>query len=543
MTGRRPAISRSVPVFSGRRLSLLVLASIGSLAALLLARALGPSDLWDQTQPKTVSYTSDIIANGRWILPIELGEFPATKPVLYNWLAVPAVWLLGFASEAAHKFPSVLAVCLCWLALVRLGRRLDPAPDQSIGWLAGMLFVANYTIFKLGYLARPDMLLTLWLVLGWMAGGAILAEASGKADGLRSSSGLRCFFLALAFWLCVGLAGLTKGPAAITLLVFAVLGGKLIAGRWRAVHSFQWWWGFPLSLAMLGVWIYGVWRTEPDHLINELWYNEIYGRVTGTGPEGAHHGPLDLLLGAPYMALYYLVRFLPWSIPSVIAIVALWRRSRARSRSRRWHDLGGLGLHLHSAAVFVIVIVGLYTLSAGKRADYIAAAFAPGALLAAWWLRDAGSRLGHRWPGFIPMLAAAVLAVLIVVNEREPAAPVRGFGDEIMAFARRANAQRAGEELPVEFCWTGDTHLQAMMGFSRVSGDGPRAVFDHIRAGRPCWVVAGTKTSPPPDFDVWLRRKRPGVHIRRVVSSATLPRAHGWPVQVHLYRIDSPGER
>ena len=49
----------------------------------------------DQAQPKTVSYTTDIIANGRWILPIELGEHKATKPPLYNWLAAPAVKALS----------------------------------------------------------------------------------------------------------------------------------------------------------------------------------------------------------------------------------------------------------------------------------------------------------------------------------------------------------------------------------------------------------------------------------------------------------------
>ena len=101
---------------------------IVSVAALLWAigaRMLGPSDVWHQTQPKTIGYTTDIIVHGEthWSLPEERGEFPATKPPMYNWLAVPAVMLAGSASETAHKFPSLLALIACWLALVLLARR------------------------------------------------------------------------------------------------------------------------------------------------------------------------------------------------------------------------------------------------------------------------------------------------------------------------------------------------------------------------------------------------------------------------------------
>ncbi|MCH8152894.1 MAG: hypothetical protein IH830_11050 [Planctomycetes bacterium] len=107
----------------------LVVCSMAALLWSIAARVLGPSDVWDQTQPKTVSYTTDIIVNGghHWILPMECAEYPATKPPLYNWLAVPMVKVLGFSSDLAHKFPSVIALCLCWLAVVRLGRRLDAA--------------------------------------------------------------------------------------------------------------------------------------------------------------------------------------------------------------------------------------------------------------------------------------------------------------------------------------------------------------------------------------------------------------------------------
>src|SRR5262245_54482471 len=104
---------------------------MAALAALLVGRMLGPSDLWDQTQPRTVSYTTDMRIHGgsHWILPIERGEVPATKPPMYNWLAAPMVRWLGFNNEIAHRFPSIVAICLCWLIVVRLGNSIDREPN------------------------------------------------------------------------------------------------------------------------------------------------------------------------------------------------------------------------------------------------------------------------------------------------------------------------------------------------------------------------------------------------------------------------------
>jgi 4-amino-4-deoxy-L-arabinose transferase-like glycosyltransferase len=75
-----------------------------SLTAILLARVTGPSALQRFDQPKTVSYTADIVANGNWLLPRDILGRPATKPPLVNWLAAPVV-AMGFWTEWAVKWP------------------------------------------------------------------------------------------------------------------------------------------------------------------------------------------------------------------------------------------------------------------------------------------------------------------------------------------------------------------------------------------------------------------------------------------------------
>jgi len=513
---------------AGGRVGLLVLlASITALIAALGLRAAGPSDLWDQVQPRTISYTTDIIVHGRWVLPMERGARPATKPPLYNWIAVPAVVALGFPSEIAHKMPSVLAALACWLLVVRFGRARLGA---DVGWLAGLMFVANYTIFKLGYLARPDMVLCAWLLLGWVSVTALLVDET--TAGTRSARWGR----AALFWLCFGMAGLTKGPPALLLPLYAVIAARLVAGRWSAVHRTGWWWGAPLGLAMIGAWLYGVWRVDPAHLREELWFAEVYGRASGVGPEGDQRGPIGLLATAPNMVFYFVIRFLPWSVAAVLAVATLWTRGAAgREGARRWRTLGERGAILHGAAIFVVLVILFYTASAGKRADYAAPAFAPGALLAAWWVRERFGRVR------LTIGAGVVtMAVLAVDNGRQPLAPAPGFGDAIRAFAIQAEPILRTDPRPTAFYWTGDGAIQALLGYSQV--DSMESVVELIDSGQPFRVVGGIRTNAS-QIDAWLRRNWKVGTVTPRVQSALLPRAARWPGQITVYDVEPPDPR
>ena len=517
------------------------------MAALLwsiAARVLGPSDMWDQRQPRTVSYTTDIIVNGgdHWILPIEQGEYPATKPPLYNWLAVPMVKVLGFSSDLAHKFPSVVALCLCWLAMVRLGRRLDAARGGTVGWLTGIMLVDNYSFFKLGYLARPDMLLTLWLLLGWIAATALLTT---PAQQLSTGKAL---MWRVTFWLCVALAWLTKSAAALPLLVYAVVAARLLGKRWRAVNALQWWWGLPASLGLFGLWVWGVYRLDPYHLVDTMWFEEVFGRLTGQASESNIHGPMEFFRRILHMPLYYLSRFAPWSILSILAMITLWSRGEgamdvgAARGKRHWQKIAdGTGAWLHAAAILVVVIIALYTLSTGKRADYVAAASAPGALLAAWWLVQVPPRWGITAPWLAPAVAVVVLASMTAYNQLEPNAPQQGFGDAINRFVRQAEVQMQADPRPVAFWGAGGTHLQSYLGYTGKDGSDPlRRLLD---AGRPFWLIAGERFEPPIDVHDWLRDQQVEASLIQEAQSAHLPRGGAWPQQFLLYRVHPRGPR
>lgn len=396
----------------------LIACSLLALLAVLLGRGLAPSDTDDKDQPITMTYTVNMIEHGEWIVPRDhRGNF-TTKPLLYNWLAAPAVWIAGVENEFAHKLPSVLALIGCFALLVWLGQRIEGGSEipGALGWLAGMIFLANYTIFQLGYLARTDMLLTFWLLLGWVLATRLIAQSAQKAPhgnavpDSGSSTALPCGAIAAAFWACVALAALTKGPPALVLVIYALIAPRVLAGRWSATSHFGWWWGLPLALLPAAAWVYGVWVQEPEHLVNRLWGEEVFGRVTGLGDEGNRRGPVDFFFKLFHMPLYYLSRFLPWSILSIFAMIELYRRQSGEQRPTadrlRWW--------LNAAVVMLIIVIAFFSLSTGKRAAYIASVYGPGALLAAWWvLHIALGRIRHvLW--LVLIATAAVMITMIV---------------------------------------------------------------------------------------------------------------------------------
>src|SRR4029453_17953366 len=116
-----------------------------------------------------------------------------------------------------------------------------------------------------------------------------------------------------------------------------------------------------------------------------------------------------------------------WSIVAILGGLALMRRGRP--------ETSAMTMWMRGAALHTIITIGLYSLSVGKRADYIAGALPPAALLAAWWMLHQRPHSAPRWPWLTPATAAIVLAVLTWHNQRETAAPTRGFGNAIMRFA------------------------------------------------------------------------------------------------------------
>lgn len=375
-----------------------------SVVIVAIARVTCPSDLYDQHQPRTIAYTADMVVNGHWILPVDAAGVPATKPPLYNWIGALAVVATGSWSEWVLRLPSVLAAAVTLLITMVAAGWMCPEPlhdgipaDERkqrvrvVMLFAGAAWVTCYPVMKLAYLARPDMVLAACMSASWA-----LATIALRPECQRR------WAWSLAFWLCVGLAALAKGPPALAGVLYALLAAKLIHGRWSAFNRLYWWWGLPLALAIGLSWLYLAYRINPVHVNEVLLGKELAKRVT-------RDGPLGPLLKVYQMPLHFIVRFLPWTVPFVFALIAVpWRKWASHT--------------IAPGLLWVFTLLLFFTLGSGGRADFLAPAYGPAAGVAA-----AGALMMiERWRpmrvalSLIPLITAGILGWY--VSDLTPAA-------------------------------------------------------------------------------------------------------------------------
>src|SRR5256886_16934469 len=177
---------------------------LGCCAVVMLSsRVTAPSALQRFDQPRTVSYTADIVVNGRWLLPRDMFGHVATKPPLANRMAVPVV-ALGFWQEWAVKWPMVAGTLLTTALTVTIARNLfRQIPETAIvadeaSLIAGAAWLVNPANMTMIYHCRPDPVLVFFLTAAWMFATAIISENdSNKID-------------IVGFSIATGLAGLAK---------------------------------------------------------------------------------------------------------------------------------------------------------------------------------------------------------------------------------------------------------------------------------------------------------------------------------------------
>lgn len=481
--------SRSAPPWP------LIAAVVIAFLSIVLLRATGPSDLWDQTQPRTIAYTADILVRGgnAWVLAQDADGFPATKPPLYNWLAAPFVAIAGRESEFAHRFPSVLAALATAGLLVWWGERLAARGRlggvRGMGWLAALAWLAMFPTIKLGYLARPDMLLCLVLFIGWWAATRAIAfrrDGSGERPGIAN---------AMTFWLMFALAAWTKGPVAVCLLAYPPLLALVLERSLAPLATLR-----PMLFALPAMMLAGLWYAlaawiDPAHFRQTLVYGEVVGRVTGNGPEGGGDGPMAILLGLPVMPMYFVARFAPWSIASLLGFVALFgRETTDQPRPKRWRSSPDHAVLL-GALLWTALLVALFSLSSGKRADYIAPVYAPAALVAAWWLLgDRFSPIRSR-PWIAALVALVAIAIHAAVDRRGTVLP-RETMDLVASVAERAIEARDRTGMPLIVVAPQLPHVAVVASTVAPRDNSMDGVRAALAAGGGALVLVGTKAMP-----------------------------------------------
>lgn len=305
--------------------SLGVLVLVGVVFAIRLA---GPWKLMDLDQERPVQYAMDVYLHGRWVVQTDSTGDIASKPPVYPWLVAITSHGTGGVTRLSVYLPTAIGIAGTALVVLHLGWRvLGP----WAGVFAALSFCCSTWAFKMVHLARTDPLFCLFVALA--ASGAFLAWQA-RRQGRSGAGG------ALAFWGFGTLAGLTKSPLG---LVIASLGlpaawwGRRAdgesteqqadrAGRrvWLAANLT----GLVLFVGVLGGWLLWARAIEGDRVLDKLLGQELIGHAVRSD---AGDPPL---IGFWKTWVYFLTRFLPWSIVAIVGTVAIVRAPAGDARAR-----------------------------------------------------------------------------------------------------------------------------------------------------------------------------------------------------------------
>ncbi len=386
---------------------------------LLGGRVLGPADLYFKDQPKTISYTADVLLHSRWALPRDVLHQPATKPPLYNWIGAAAVVVTRSWSPFVLKLPSLLGAIGAIGAVFLITRRLlrDSPLRLTVAATAAAICLCNATAADLAYRARPDMLQAAFMIAAF----ACATIAVWPVDRPR-----RITRWAMGFWICVGAAALTKGPMAMLPAAYGLL-LPVVLGRPRDVLRLKPLIGLPIAVVPFAAWFFFAYRQDPDFVYDVLLKGEALGRILTATPEGH-------VKQWWYGYVWWWGKAFVWSNTALVTAGVLLVLLATR-RIRLDHPMV-------PPMLYTLVVLAGISLSAGKRIDYVLPAMLGSAIVAAFGLVTAADWVARRLP--------ALLATLAPLARAGPAAMAALYA-LVVVYGFWTNDTKRPE---VEFAWT-----------------------------------------------------------------------------------------
>jgi 4-amino-4-deoxy-L-arabinose transferase-like glycosyltransferase len=349
---------------------------------LFVVRVTGPSNLMDNDQERPASYIMDAVLHGHWWCQVDWTGDIMSKPPLFTWIGALATLPAGHANLVSLYSPCLVAMILTVTLLFRFGR--DPF-GWAAGFLAGLMYLAAPSGVKHIALARTDALFAATIALTALLG--FRAWTTGKGWPW--------------FWFAAALATLTKGPLGVGLGAMGLLAGlwERFSSAGNGIHSpgnqaahqepritpggRRMWvsqlGGIALFLFLTVGWFGLAYQQGGQAFIDKVIGRELVGHLVSD-----EHGTFGI--GFVKAPLYWLSRFLPWSL---LAVVGLWRvvaHPAADGNERRFERF-----------LFCWIVGGLilFSLAKHQRGDLPLPLHPPAALLA-------GRELARWLPGWEP---------------------------------------------------------------------------------------------------------------------------------------------
>lgn len=340
----------------------------------LFCYGLGHAPLIDPDEGRYAEIPREMLERGDLITPTLNYVKYFEKPPLIYWLNAGSMKLLG-QNEFAARLPSALAGLLTVLATYIAGRKLM---DRRTGLIAAFMLGSTAGFLFQSRIILTDMLLTLCLSAALFC--FLLATQSQEKR--------RRLFYRL-FFICCGLAVLTKGLIGIVLPAGIIFWYLLLGRRWHILPEIPWFSGILLFLLVTVPWFVLVSLHNPE-FPHFFFIREHFQRFTST----IHRRSQPAWFFLPIL----LLTMLPWSffIPG--------------SLKKAWQDRHTTREVTLFLLIWPLVIIFFFSLSNSKLIPYILPVFPPLALLIA---RRAASHWHSRRPDHTA--AVIVLGTLLMV--------------------------------------------------------------------------------------------------------------------------------
>lgn len=334
---------------------------------------IGNRGLWNPDEPRYTQVAWEMVQADTYLIPLLDGELYHHKPPLFFWLTILLSKITAF--ECASRWVSALAALGTILLTFHLGKR---AENETTGWIAALLLMTCGLYAQLMNNGNIDITYTFFITLScWFY---IKWTASRKVR------------LIIAAYSVVGLAVLTKGPAAL-IICWLIFSAHTLFSRSRGekVALAHLWWGPLVAIGIVSVWLIPACLAGGTAYAHMILIEQNIGRAVNTF---AHAKPW----------YYFIVNFPVLSLPWFLLFIGILPTLRQTLKTRS-HPL------LFYLIWFTVVVI-FFSCMSGKRGRYLLPAYPAFCIM----IGHAASRWqdGHRHNLFLWVIGI-VMAIIVTM--------------------------------------------------------------------------------------------------------------------------------
>ena len=340
-------------------------------------------DVFDPDEARYAEIPREMVATGDWVTPRlnDLKYFE--KPPLQYWMTAAAYIAFGEHTWTARLWPALLGF-LGLVTTLFAGRTLF---DLRTGVHAALLLAGSVLYVVFAQVMTLDMGVTFFLT------GSLYCFLLALRTGL-ATHWVRTWLLSA--WVMAAMAVLTKGLIGVLFPALTLLAYAAIHRDWRLLRTVLWLPGIVAFLAIAAPWFVLVQQRNPE-FFDFFFIREHFGRFLLQ--EHTRARPWY------YFLVIALAGAMPWSTLVLSSLPLAWRHQQTK-HSRIHVD--------RFLLLWVVVIVGFFSLSSTKLPGYVLPVFPALALLAARWSTQATPEQfrPHLIAGFVAGTTLLVAAML-----------------------------------------------------------------------------------------------------------------------------------